>query len=57
MTFTDQQRGVLTTDLARLINFTVLFMSLAAQYTPIFDVLVFRPSDMLITDAKSEALP
>ena len=40
-----------------MINYTVICLSLAAQYTPIYDVLVFRPSDMLITDASSEAMP
>lgn len=33
MTFNDQQRGVLSTDLARMINYTVIAVSLLAQFT------------------------
>ena len=41
--YSDQQRGVLSTDLAKMINFTVLFLSTLAQFTDVYDALVFRP--------------
>ena len=45
--YTEQQRGVLSTDLARLINFTVIVLSVLAQFIDVYDVVVFRPAAVI----------